>query len=127
MRKGIATPEKNLAKSLTIPVKTRSPIEAFRMLQAGRPVDVMLAYYQDQNGADQDLFMMDKVEKLHAIRRYKEMAETAKNAYEADLAQYNAEAAAIKAAKDAEAKSQRDQIISDYINTNSNVEDKKSA
>jgi len=127
MRKGIATPEKNLAKSLTIPVKTRTPIEAFRMLQAGQPVDVMLAYYQDQNGADQDLFMMDKVEKLHAIRRFKEMAETAKSTYEADLVFYNAEAAAVKAAKDAEAEKNRDQIISEYLKTNSNVEDKKSA
>lgn len=120
MRKGIATPETNLKKSLTIPVKTRSPLEAFQMLRAGQPVDQALAYYVDQNGEDKDLFLMDKVEKLHAISRFKTMAENAKMVYQSDLAEYNNQQAEVKKAAEEAAKQQRDQIISQYIKDQKN-------
>jgi len=124
MRRGLATPERNLGRSLTIPVKTRTPIEAFRMLQAGQPVDQALAYYVDQNGEEKDLFMMDRIEKLHAIAKFKAQAAAAKAAYEADYAEYVAQQNEQKAAQEAEAEKQRQQIISDYLKTQSNAESK---
>jgi len=127
MRRKQATPEVNLHKSLTIPVKTRTPIEAFIMLRAGQPVDKMLAYYTDQNGADKDLFLMDKVEKLHAIRKYKDEAEYAKKQYQADYAEYQSAQAAAKAKADAEAEEKRKQIISEYLKTEKHDSQQKSA
>lgn len=82
MRKGIATPEKNLRPSLTIPVKTRSPLEAFNLLRQGQPIDKMGAYYDDKGLLEKDFWMMDKVAKLHHLSEIKSL--------EADL-QRNAE------------------------------------
>lgn len=127
MRRKQAIPEINLHKSLTIPVKTRTPLEAFKLLRAGQPVDQALAYYTDQNGADKDLFLMDKVEKLHAIRKFKAEAEYAKKQYQADYAEYQAAQAAQKAKADAEAEHHRNQIISEYLKTQNNVKEKQSA
>jgi len=127
MRRKQATPEVNLHKSLTIPVRTRTPIEAFKMLRAGQPVDQALAYYTDQNGADKDLFLMDKVEKLHAIRKYKAEAEYAKKQYQSDYAEYQSAQAANKAKADAEAEKQRNQIISEYLKSEKHEAQKQSA
>lgn len=117
MRKGIAKAEVNMHKSLTIPVRTRSPLEAFQMLRAGQPVDQALAYYVDQNGEEKDLFLMDKVEKLHAISKFKAMAEDAKMVYQSDMAEYTNQAAEAKKAAEEAAKKQRDEIINQYKNS----------
>jgi len=127
MRSKQATPEVNLHKSLTIPVRTRTPLEAFKLLRAGQPVDQALAYYTDQNGADKDLFLMDKVEKLHAIRKFKTEAEYAKKQYQADYAEYQAAQAANKAKADAEAEQKRNQIISEYLKSEKHGTQKQTA
>lgn len=127
MRRKQATPEVNMHKSLTIPVRTRTPLEAFKMLRAGQPVDQALAYYTDQNSADKDLFLMDKVEKLHAIRKYKAEAEYAKMQYKADYAEYQSAQAAAKAKADAEDEEKRKQIISEFLKTEKHESQQKSA
>jgi len=60
-------PEANNKPSITLPSRTRTPIEAFQMLRLGHPVDVMAGYYDDQDLLDKDFWMMDKVAKLHHI------------------------------------------------------------
>lgn len=70
MKTGTAAAEKNTGRKLTIPVKTRSPIEAFQMLRQGQPIDTMAAYYDDQVG--DDFWMMDKTAKLHKLAELKE-------------------------------------------------------
>lgn len=117
MRKGIAKAEVNMHKSLTIPVRTRSPLEAFQMLRAGQPVDQALAYYVDQNGEEKDLFLMDKVEKLHAIAEFKSRADYAKKVFESDLEEYNRQDMLQKQKAEAEAQKQRDEIINQYKNS----------
>lgn len=69
---GIVTPEKNTGKSLTIPVKTRTPLEAFQMLRAGQPVDQIGQIYHDGGRLEKDFFMLDKVEKLHRLAELRE-------------------------------------------------------
>lgn len=120
MRKGIAKAEVNNKQSLTIPVRTRTPLEAFQMLRAGQPVDQALAYYIDQNGADKDLFLMDKVEKLQAIADYKSRADYARKVFESDYDEYKKQQEQIKAAHEAEAERQKNEIISNYLKTKTN-------
>lgn len=72
MRKGIATPERNGKPSLTIPVKTRNPLEAFNMLRAGHPIDVTAGYYEEQGLISNDFYMLDTVGKLHALAKIRE-------------------------------------------------------
>jgi len=71
MKQGIAKGEKNSGPSLTIPVRTRSPIEAFEMLRQGQPVDRVAGYYAEQGMDITDFFLLDKVEKLHKIAQFK--------------------------------------------------------
>jgi len=73
MRKGTATPERNNKPSLTIPCRTRSPIEAFQMLRQGQPIDIMAGYYDDKDILDKDFWMMDKVAKLHHLAELKKL------------------------------------------------------
>lgn len=72
MKTGIATAESNGQPKLTIPVKTRSPLEAFQMLRAGQAIDVIGQAYHDQGYVGKDFFMMDKLEKLHKVAELRE-------------------------------------------------------
>lgn len=69
MKKGIATPQENNGLKLTIPVKTRTPLEAFTMLRQGQPIDTMAAYYSED--IKDDFWMMDKTAKLHKLAHLK--------------------------------------------------------
>ncbi|WNK13958.1 MAG: hypothetical protein [Microvirus sp.] len=79
MRRGIATPEKNNGKKLTIPVKTRTPLEAFKMLAAGQPVDVAAGVYDDQGILPGSFYMMDTTAKLHALANIRQERDYYKN------------------------------------------------
>lgn len=79
MRTGIATPEKNSGKKLTIPVKTRSPIEAFQMLRQGNPIDRIAGYYEKEGMLSKDFHFMDKIEKLHMLSDVKAMRDRTKD------------------------------------------------
>lgn len=67
MKQGKASPEKNGKPSITMNVRTRTPLEAHQMLIQGQPVDVMGAYYQDQGNLQPDFWMQDKTAKLHML------------------------------------------------------------
>jgi len=67
-----AKPEFNSGKKLTQIVQTRTPIEALKMLRAGQPIDIMLGYFVDRGEATKDVFMMDRLEKLHLLEELKE-------------------------------------------------------
>jgi len=67
MKKGTAHAEVNRQPKLTIPVKTRTPLEAFQMLRAGQPLDQIGQVYHDRGEVGKDFFMMDKLEKLHKV------------------------------------------------------------
>lgn len=82
MRKGVAKPEYNSGVKITIPVRTRTPLEAFKMLEAGQPVDVMAGYYDKMGILEQDFQLMDHIDKLKALNRYKDLAEKHKTDYE---------------------------------------------
>lgn len=99
MRKGVATPEVNNEPKLTIPVKTRTPLEAFKMLRAGQPIDQAAGYYANNGTLEPDFFMMDPIEKLHALARYREMEAEAKADMEEAQSAYNAAMAADKEAR----------------------------
>lgn len=68
---GKVSPENNTGKSLTQPVKTRSPMEAHQMLIMGQPIDVMSAYYDEAGLITADFWMQDKVSKLHILAELK--------------------------------------------------------
>lgn len=87
MKRGIATPERNTLPSLTIPVRTRSPIEAFKMLRQGQPIDQAVGYYEDHGiEVEKDFFLMDKVEKLHKLAEYRDRMARHKSDYEDTVA-----------------------------------------
>jgi len=67
-----AKPQRNNGKKLTKLIQTRSPIDAMRMLRAGQPIDIMLGYYVDRGEATKDVYMMDKLEKLHLLEELKQ-------------------------------------------------------
>lgn len=73
MKHGIAKAEKNKNPSLTINVKTRSPIEAFKMLRQGHPVDQMIGYYDVQGFPMDDVWMLDTTAKLHKLAEFRAM------------------------------------------------------
>lgn len=83
------TPEKNNSPKLTIPVKTRTPLEAFKMLQAGQPVDQIGQMYHLQHKVDKDFFMMDKTEKLRKIAELRSRADICKTDIEYYSSLYN--------------------------------------
>lgn len=72
MKKGIAKPQPNNGVRLTIPVKTRSPLEAFVMLKVGQPIDQAIGYYGVEDLVEKDFFFMDQVEKLHKLAEYRQ-------------------------------------------------------
>jgi len=78
MRKGIASPEKNSGIKLALPVRTRTPLEAFQMLRQGQPIDIMAGYYEKEGMIEKDFYMMDKIEKLHKIAELKQRELVAK-------------------------------------------------
>jgi len=67
-----AKPEFNSGKKLTQVIKTREPLEALQMLRAGQPIDIMLGYYVERGEASKDVYMMDRLEKLHMLEELKE-------------------------------------------------------
>jgi len=73
-KRGIARPEPNSGEKLVLFVRTRSPLEAYKMLMAGQPVDQTIGWYQSQTGDTevQDVFMMDLPQKLRYINELKE-------------------------------------------------------
>jgi len=73
MKKGIASAERNTKPSITMVIKTRTPLEAFQMLRMGQPIDTMAAYYDDKELLDKDFWMMDKTEKLHHLADLKKL------------------------------------------------------
>lgn len=89
MRKGIASPEKNSGVKLTIPCRTRTPLEAFQMLRQGQPIDVMAGYYEKEGMIEKDFFLMDKLEKFHKVAELKMREKVAKQEIDAIQRQYN--------------------------------------
>ena len=74
----MARPEPNNGKKLTQLVQTRSPIDALRMLRAGQPIDVMLGWYVERGEADDDVFKMDRLDKLHKLEELKSRSQALK-------------------------------------------------
>lgn len=72
-----AKPEKNSGKKLTQIIKTRTPLEALKMLRAGQPIDQMLGYYVDRGEAMPDVYRMDKLEKLYLLEELREQSRQA--------------------------------------------------
>lgn len=85
MRKGIASPDYNDGKVLTIPVKTRTPLEALKMLNAGNAIDQMAGYYSKSGVLEKDFYMMDNIDKLHALAGYRELMVHHKADFESQL------------------------------------------
>lgn len=84
-----AKAEKNNGQKLTIPVHTRTPLEAFRMLEVGQPVDVLKGYYEGQGvEIDKDFQLMDHIEKLKQLNHYRSVLESRKSEFENLQKQY---------------------------------------
>lgn len=102
-----AKAEKNSGPKLTIPVATRTPLQAFQMLRMGQPIDQVAGYYEEQGMLEPDFYMMDKIQKLHALASYKEKAASAKKDID-DFIQADNEAKAKIEAEKAEQKRQQE-------------------
>jgi len=105
LRTGKVTPEKNSGLKLAQVMSTRTPLQAFQLLRMGHPIDVMAGYYEDQGILESDFYMMDRIQKLHALARYKEIAAAAKT----DIDQFNAKEAAAQADRDIKAAEEKRQ------------------
>lgn len=104
MKFGTVTPERSRKPSLTINVRTRSPIEAFQMLRQGHPIDTMAAYYDEKGLVDQDFWMLDKTAKLHKLAELRTLEATLQSSIteQEEQIQFNIE----KQKQDAEEKQQ---------------------
>jgi len=89
MKTRVGNPDKNDGKILVQYVRTRTPIEAFRMLQAGSPIDQAAGYYAGAGVLDKDFYMMDKLEKFHKIAELKMREQVARQEIAAIQQQYN--------------------------------------
>lgn len=83
------TPEKNNSPKMTIPVKTRTPLEAYKMLLAGQPIDQIGQMYHIDGKVDKDFFMMDKTEKLRKIAELRQQRDSTKGDIEYYAQLYN--------------------------------------
>lgn len=91
MKKGIAKAEVNNEPSLTIPAQTRTPLEAFKMLRAGQPIDLVQGYYEKKGLVTKDFYMMDKTERLRALAQFREQESMYRSDYEEQLKQYQSQ------------------------------------
>lgn len=73
MYSGTAKPEINRSRSLTLPVRVISPLEAYQLYSQGSPIDRMAGYYKKQGILNDDFFMMDQIGRLNALAEYKEL------------------------------------------------------
>lgn len=90
MKSGTATAERNRKPSLTMVVRTRTPLEAFQMLRQGQPIDAMAAYYDGQDKLTPDFWMLDKTAKLHQLAYLKADNDQRGKDIEAQLAEIEA-------------------------------------
>jgi len=93
LRTGKVTPERNSGLKLAQVMSTRTPLQAFQLLRMGHPIDVMAGYYEEQGILESDFYMMDRIQKLHALAKYKQIAAEAKT----DIDLYNSQQAAAQA------------------------------
>lgn len=108
LKKREAKPESNSKPSLTIPARTRSPIEAFRMLNAGQDIDVVAGYYDKDGTLPKDFHLMDKIEKLSLLSDLRQRKIQAKAEYDQIINHFNQQ----KQIQDEQAK-QNNQITQD--------------
>ena len=66
-------PEKNSGKSLTMPARVVTPLDAWVLYTQGTPIDRMAGYYKKQGILDDDFYMMDQVGRLKALAEYREL------------------------------------------------------
>lgn len=78
MYKGIAKSEKNTGKSITLPARVITPLDAYVLYSQGSPIDRMAGYYKKQGILDDDFFMMDQVGRLNALAQYRELTKQLK-------------------------------------------------
>lgn len=71
MKRGIAKAERNGSPSLTLPIKTRTPLEAFNLLRQGHPIDQAIGYYDGKDMVTDEIWMLDKVAKLHKLAEFR--------------------------------------------------------
>lgn len=118
MRTKPATPEKNSGVKLTIPSRTRSPLEAFQMLEVGQNVDLVAGYYEKEGYLDPDFYMLDHIGKLKELNKYKAM----KAEKEAELKEYaDSQQMAIAQANEAKQKQVFEKAVADEVAKRLNV------
>jgi len=72
MKFATSTPEKNNGQKLTIPARVISTLDAYKMYTQGHIIDRMAGYYSQAGVLEPNFFMMDKVQRLQALNRYKD-------------------------------------------------------
>lgn len=96
MRSNQANPERNSGQRLTINARVINTKEAYALYHQGHVVDRMAGYYEQQGYLEPDFYMMDKVSRLQALNRYRQMMQDAREkqkTLEADLQVKRAEEA----------------------------------
>jgi len=73
MYTGVAKSEKNNSRSITLPARVITPLEAYQLYSQGHPIDRMAGYYKKQGILNDDFFMMDQVGRLNALAQYREL------------------------------------------------------
>jgi len=89
MKFGKVSPEKNSHPSMTINVRTRTPLEAHQMLVQGHPIDVMAGYYNDKGALTDDFWMLDKTAKLHRLVELRALEKGLRESIAAQAARIN--------------------------------------
>lgn len=79
MRSKQANPETNSGQRLTINARVINTKEAYALYHQGHIVDRMAGYYDQAGYLEPDFYMMDKVSRLQALNRYKQMMQDARD------------------------------------------------
>lgn len=74
MKRGIAKPETNTMRSITMPARVITPMDAYILYSQGSPIDRMAGYYKKQGLLNDDFYMMDQVGRLKALADYRALA-----------------------------------------------------
>lgn len=122
MRKGNAKPEQNNGQKLTIPARTRSPLEAFKMFEAGQNIDLVAGYYEKEGYVEPDFYMMDHIGKLKELNKYREMKKEKEGIIQKAYEEHNGKLQEQKKQKELEAMERRIQEeVQKRLSNNSNT------
>jgi len=71
MKRGIAKPERNNGQKLTLPYRTQNVKDAMLAYKAGKDINIMAGYFEEEGMDIGDFYMLDQLEKQYKIAEFR--------------------------------------------------------